>query len=139
MPVTSLEAVAKAQLRLDHWHNLLAGSSAQNIFVTTPETVHAGSSAHSRMFAPALGIAEDPATGSASGPLGAYMRRYGLAERDNMVVEQGFEMRRPSLIGIRLERQREVVSSVAVGGDCAYMVMARCSSTGDERLAIMLK
>ena len=56
------------------------------------------------MFAPALGISEDPATGSASGPLGAYLLKYGLAQGGDMVSEQGFEMGRPSFIHIEVRR-----------------------------------
>jgi len=51
---------------------------------------------------------EDPATGSASGPLGAYLVRYGLAQASPVayiVSEQGIEMGRPSFIHIQIERQ----------------------------------
>ncbi len=121
VPVRSLEAVGKARLKSDRWRSLLAGSEAQNIFITTPETVLDKATAHSRMFAPALGVSEDPATGSASGPLGAYLLKYGLAEADDMISEQGFEMGRPSIIRIRVERARAEIDGVAVGGRCAYM------------------
>ena len=115
VPVRSLEVIRALQLRLDRWQDLLMGSEAQNVFVTTTETIHAASSAHSRMFAPALGILEDAATGSASGPLGAYLLRYGLVAGGSMISEQGFEMGRPSLIHIR------VGGDVEVGGDCVLM------------------
>ena len=103
VPVATLAAMARIQLRQDRWTALLAGSNAQNVFATTTETVEAISSAHSRMFAPALGVDEDPATGSASGPLAAYLLRYGLADSGEMIGEQGFEMGRPSFIRMRVE------------------------------------
>jgi len=76
---------------------------APHAFVFTQEVVHPHSTVHSRMFAPAMGIAEDPATGTASGPLGCYLVRHGLVHpagvgSSQMVSEQGFELGRPSLV-----------------------------------------
>lgn len=121
VPVATLEAMARIQLRQDRWGALLAGSDAQNIFMTTTETVEAASSAHCRMFAPALGLAEDPATGSASGPLAAYLLKYGLADSSDMVSEQGFEMGRPSFIHMCVERSGGEISGVAIGGNSVMM------------------
>ena len=73
------------------------------------------------MFAPALGISEDPATGSASGPLGAYLLQYGLVQCGEMVSEQGFEIGRPSFIRIRVRRKEAAFSEISVGGQCAYI------------------
>ncbi len=58
--------------------------------------------AYSRMFAPDLGVVEDPATGSSTGPLALYMKRHGLA-RGNFVSEQGTKMGRRSLLHVRFE------------------------------------
>ena len=121
VPVATLAAVAEIQLRQDRWQALLAGSEAQNVFVMTTETVEAESTVHSRMFAPALGVAEDPATGSASGPLAAYLLKYGLADAGDMVSEQGFEMGRPSIIRMRVERSGGEITSVAIGGSCVML------------------
>ena len=119
--LNSLDAARRIRFRLDKWADALAGTNAENIFAATTETVREDSTAHSRMFAPALGIAEDPATGSASGPLGAYLLRYGLAHSGDMISEQGFEMGRPSFIRIRVRRNGQAISEVAVGGRCAYI------------------
>lgn len=121
VPVRSLDAIERIQLNRDKWLKLLAGSDAENVFVTTTETVCPGSTAHSRMFAPALGIGEDPATGSATGPLGAYLLKHGLAETNEMICEQGFEMGRPSIIDLRIERSGADIAGVEVGGQCVYM------------------
>ncbi len=121
VPVARLSAMARIQLRPDRWGALLAGSDAQNVFVTTTETVAASSTAHSRMFAPALGIGEDPATGSAGGPLAAYLLRYGLTESDEMISEQGFEMGRPSTIRMRVQRSGDEITGVAIGGNCVML------------------
>ncbi|MCY4021522.1 MAG: PhzF family phenazine biosynthesis protein [Chloroflexi bacterium] len=119
--VKSLEAIRRVNLRLDLWQELLLGKPGENVFVSTTETENPGSTVHSRMFAPALGVAEDPATGSASGPLGVYLLKYGLVESREMVSEQGIEMGRPSFINISVVRQGGEFTDVTVGGACVYV------------------
>jgi trans-2,3-dihydro-3-hydroxyanthranilate isomerase len=101
------------------------GKTLSGIFVFARGGEEAGSTVHSRMFAPDLGIAEDPATGAASGPLGCYLVRYGLVKSDNgvatMVSEQGIEMGRPSFVHIRIELQGDEIRRVRVGGTCHFM------------------
>ena len=85
-----------------------------------------GSTVHSRMFAPAMGIAEDPATGAASGPLGCYLVRHALVQpaglgSSQMVSEQGFELGRPSLVQVTIELDGPHITGVAVGGQCYFM------------------
>jgi trans-2,3-dihydro-3-hydroxyanthranilate isomerase len=72
------------------------------------------------MFAPGLGITEDPATGAASGPLGCYLVTRGLFPAGDIVSEQGIEMGRPSFIHIRIEREGERITAVRVGGRCHF-------------------
>ncbi|MDE2949713.1 MAG: PhzF family phenazine biosynthesis protein [Chloroflexota bacterium] len=119
--VQSLDAIRRLSLRLDLWQGLLLGKPGENVFVATTQTEHPGSTVHSRMFAPALGVAEDPATGSASGSLGVYLLKYGLVDSGEIVSEQGIEMGRPSFININVERQGEKFTAVTVGGACVYM------------------
>ena len=91
------------------------------LYVFTTETVEPGSTLHARMFAgEALGIAEDPATGSAQGPLAAYCVKYGIlraAPEVRMRTEQGFELGRRSVLDTRLSMQGPKVTSVHVGGN----------------------
>ncbi len=72
------------------------------------------------MFAPhTSGIPEDPATGSASGPLGAYLVRYGLVPGDDearIVSEQGTKMGRQSFVHIRVRRGGSPTEEIEVGG-----------------------
>lgn len=119
--VKSLDAIRRLSLRLDRWQELLMGAPGENIFVTTTETEYPGSTVHSRMFAPALGVSEDPATGSASGPLGVYLLKHGLAECENIVSEQGIEMGRPSFIHISVSKKDDRFTDVTIGGTCVYM------------------
>jgi trans-2,3-dihydro-3-hydroxyanthranilate isomerase len=125
VPLRTLDAARRARPRAD----LIERVSNEHgippeVFVFTREVEHEGSTVHSRMFAPGLGIAEDPATGAASGPLGCYLVRYGLVEGDpaaEIVSEQGIEMGRPSYIKIRIERQGDDITAVRVGGQCHFM------------------
>ena len=85
------------------------------------ETVSDEATVHTRMFAPLLGVPEDPATGSASGALGAYLVRHGAVSitppTTRIVSEQGVEMGRPSTITIDVEHADGEISAVRVGGE----------------------
>ncbi|HEY3099276.1 MAG TPA: PhzF family phenazine biosynthesis protein [Methylomirabilota bacterium] len=70
-----------------------------------------------RMFAPGHGINEDPATGSAAGPLACHLVRHGrLAPGDEIQITQGVEIGRPSTLFARASGTRERIESVEVGG-----------------------
>jgi len=74
---------------------------------------------YSRMLAPGFGVAEDPATGGASGPLGSYLLHHRVVTPDkarNMISLQGVAMRRPSRIHISIESQGSAITQVRVGG-----------------------
>lgn len=124
VPVRNLQAMHAICLRRDIWEETLQNFEAQDIFMFTRETELPGSTVHSRMFAPTMGIAEDPATGAASGPLGSYLVRYGLVESSgiaHIVSEQGVEMGRPSILNITIEHSGKEITAVYVGGQCQYM------------------
>ena len=75
---------------------------------------------YSRMFAPDLGVGEDPATGSASGPLGCYLVRHEMVKPENagsIISAQGVKMGRPSEIHISIGVRGNDISSVQVGGE----------------------
>src|SRR5213592_1775474 len=109
------------RFRLDVWERVLREFAAPHVFVFTQEVVFLDSTVHSRMFAPAMGIAEDPATGAASGRLGCYLVRHGLVPPAAMgssqrVSEQGFELGRPSLVQVKIEQDERHITGVYVGG-----------------------
>ena len=86
---------------------------------------------HSRMFAPGFGIIEDPATGSAAGPLGCYLVKHGLvpAERAGSIVSaQGVKMGRPSRIHIRIDLTGSEITRVRVGGTSVLVGEGRLRS-----------
>jgi trans-2,3-dihydro-3-hydroxyanthranilate isomerase len=77
-----------------------------------------------RMFAPAGGVAEDPATGSAAGPLALHVARHGLiAFGDEIEISQGAEIKRPSTLYARVDGSADQVERVEVGG--AAVIVAR--------------
>lgn len=124
VPLKNLEAARSIRFRLDAWERSLRSAGISEVFVFTKETELPGSTVHSRMFAPGLGIQEDPATGGASGPLGCYLVRHKVfpeASPAEFTSEQGIEMGRPSIIKIVIEQEGGEITSVRVGGQCVFM------------------
>ncbi len=123
VPLKSLKAIRNVKVRLEIWERVLQHSEAPHIFTFCHQVENQGSTVHSRMFAPAMGIAEDAATGGASGPLGCYLVRYGfgVAGVSRFVSEQGIELGRPSFINIEISSEDGNIASVQVGGHCYYM------------------
>jgi trans-2,3-dihydro-3-hydroxyanthranilate isomerase len=75
-----------------------------------------------RMFAPALGVAEDPATGSAAGPLAVHLARHGLTRfGDEIEISQGVEIGRPSTLWAQADGSTERVERVRVGGSAVLV------------------
>src|SRR6185436_11057062 len=85
VPVSSRDALRRARLRIDLWEKLLAGSWASKPYLFCREPELPGSHFRARMFSPATGIGEDPATGGAVSAFGGYV---GLRtpERDGTVI-----------------------------------------------------
>ena len=78
--------------------------------------------AYARMFAPMSGIAEDPATGSATGPLYAYLARWGALPRSQRFVnEQGVAMGRPSTLYVRVRWDGDTLDRIEVGGGAVFV------------------
>jgi trans-2,3-dihydro-3-hydroxyanthranilate isomerase len=124
VPLKDLAAMRSIRFRVDVWERVLRDFETPHVFVYTQEVVVPGSTVHSRMFAPAMGIAEDSATGAASGPLGCYLARHGRvpsAKAVEIISEQGFEMGRPSFIQVMIEQEGKDITGVHVGGQCYFM------------------
>jgi trans-2,3-dihydro-3-hydroxyanthranilate isomerase len=122
VPIKDLASIKSISMNLDINERVMNGFDTREVFVFTPEVEDRNSTVHSRMFAPMLGVWEDPATGAASGPLGAYLVRYGIAtDPHHIVSEQGIEIGRPSYIHIQVDKQGDQIGTVRVGGKCHYM------------------
>lgn len=75
-----------------------------------------------RMFGPALGVAEDPATGSAAGPLGVHLLRHGLTESGQEIeLTQGVEIKRPSRLYVKVTGTPDQIEQVQVGGEAVIV------------------
>lgn len=82
----------------------------------------AGASWKSRMFAPALGVPEDPATGSAAGPLAVHLARHGrIAFGEEIEIRQGIEVARPSLLRARATGSPDALERVEVAGSAVIV------------------
>jgi len=117
VPLMNLEVLQRVELNLTVLREILG--NVDMIYVFTGETVEPSSTVHSRSFAPFIGIPEDPATGSAAGALGAYLVQHEVIENldpSAIVIEQGFEMNRPSLIQVNVGKTGGKIDSIQVGG-----------------------
>ena len=97
-----------------------AKASAHGVFVFSAQPGEKTATVYSRMFAPDLGIIEDPATGIASGPLGCYLVRHRIVppeKAEAMVSLQGVKMGRPSYVHISIGVNNSEIVSVRVGGE----------------------
>jgi trans-2,3-dihydro-3-hydroxyanthranilate isomerase len=114
VPIRSLDAVGRALPGVMPW----ATKDGPATFVYTRETEREESAYHARMFAGPWGVGEDPATGSAAAAFAGVVRDFD-SPRDGehmLVIEQGFEMGRPSLIALGLVIENGAVVSATIGG-----------------------
>ena len=125
VPVRDRDAVRRARVRGDHWESTLEKYWAPQIMVFAKDPEREGSDIRARVFVPGLSVPEDPATGSAAAALGGYLAMHESAKDGafRWVVEQGFEMGRPSILEIEAEKAGGEITAVRVGGE-AVMVMS---------------
>jgi PhzF family phenazine biosynthesis protein len=115
VPVRNLAALGHIHVDAEGLVALARPFGCQGCYVFCLETREPSSVAHARAFFPGIGISEDSATGSAAGPLGAYLASRGLIAEDNWaVVEQGDEMGRPSRIEVRVRGDQVEVAGRSV-------------------------
>jgi len=128
VPVRSLTAVKSIVPDITIINELCARQGANGIMAFTTITVEELSTVHTRMFASPIGVTEDPATGSASGALGAYLVHHGVVEvrpTTEIIAEQGYEMDRPSRIHIEVESEDDAIQRVKVGGQVVMIIEGR--------------
>lgn len=125
VPLPDLGALAALKPNPPALERVLIAAGALGCYPFTLETGTPEVAARARMFAPGAGVSEDPATGSAVGPLGAYLAVHGALprERRTLVVEQGVEMGRPSRMWVEIERDATGMPvAVRVGGSAVPVV-----------------
>lgn len=117
IPVSHSVAIDKIKLNLSLWQQWLADYWAPHLYTFFIDT-QKPTNIQARMFAPGLGIEEDPATGSAATALAGYLSKRQLPDSGNMVfkITQGLQMGRPSLIRVETDVENSKVTAIKVGG-----------------------
>ncbi|MGE3986440.1 PhzF family phenazine biosynthesis protein [Pseudorhodoplanes sp.] len=118
VPVMSLAAIRRARPDAAHFSKVFGGDAPGIVYLYCGETVESGHHFHARMFAPALGVPEDPATGAAAaafaGVIAETMRPADGEHR--FVIEQGYEMERPSQIELGMVVEAGTLTRATIGG-----------------------
>jgi trans-2,3-dihydro-3-hydroxyanthranilate isomerase len=101
---------------------LVAAFGDGPVYLFCRACVEAGHQFHARMFAPALGVPEDPATGSAAAAFAGLLAAAGLLDGAHAIaIEQGYEMGRPSVIGLAVTIAAGKLTAASVGGDAVIV------------------
>jgi len=115
VPINSLEAMKEILLDLALLKPLLKEGKADMIYPFTRQTFDKKNSIHARGFAPFIGIPEDPGTGSVASALGYYLNEKNTKEK-RIIIEQGYEMKRPSNIFVEIDTVVGKTNEIRVGG-----------------------
>ncbi|MEA5497985.1 PhzF family phenazine biosynthesis protein [Limnoraphis robusta] len=117
VPLKNLAALKKAKVNLEKYSKLMEITHSTEILIFSPEPYSPENQISARMFAPSLGIPEDPATGSANGCLAGYLIQHSYFEKDqiDLKVEQGYEINRPSILYLKAKKVSDKIE-VMVGG-----------------------
>ena len=115
VPINSLDAIKKITLNLTILEPLLNQAKVDMIYPFTLQTCDDENSIHARGFAPFIGIPEDPGTGSVASALGYYLYDKNFKEK-NIIIEQGYEMKRPSNIFVEIDSAEGKTTEIRVGG-----------------------
>jgi trans-2,3-dihydro-3-hydroxyanthranilate isomerase len=122
VPLTTRSAVDSASVNSAGFDELMrsANGNAHGVYLFSAQPGSDRATVYSRMFAPDLGIGEDPATGIACGPLGCYLVKHKIVPPEQagaMLSLQGVKMGRPSHVHISIGVQNGDINNVRVGGE----------------------
>lgn len=123
VPMKNLDAVGRCHANPASFEKVFGIGGPGKVYIFCKETAEAGHDFHARMFAPGMGVVEDPATGSAAAAfagLVAASGRYGEGEH-NIRIEQGLEMQRASLIELGLTVSGGRLTSATIGGSAVIV------------------
>jgi trans-2,3-dihydro-3-hydroxyanthranilate isomerase len=124
VPLEDAEALAAIQLDLAAWRELMAEAWAKPVYAFALDDPRRGREVRARMFAPSLGMAEDPATGAAAVALAGYLAEVQEVPRDGMAswtIRQGEEMGRPSRLRLEADFAAGQLKAVRLGGSAVRM------------------
>ncbi|MEX2282675.1 MAG: PhzF family phenazine biosynthesis protein [Gemmatimonadota bacterium] len=117
LPLTDVAALGRAGLDNTRWAATLRGTWAPQIYLYVLQDGREGSNVRVRMFSPALGVVEDPATGSAAAAFAAFMASLAPDRSEqHWTISQGIELGRPSTLHARFARGTDGKANIFVGG-----------------------
>ncbi|HUL72619.1 MAG TPA: PhzF family phenazine biosynthesis protein [Vicinamibacterales bacterium] len=123
VPVRGLDAIGRCAVDLAAFEQVFGSGGPGAAFVFCRETRDATHAFHARMFAPAFGVLEDPATGSAVAAFSGYLAASGqYADGTHVVcIEQGYEMGRPSLLELTIQMRGGTLAGASIAGDAVVV------------------
>lgn len=125
VPVSGLDAIARARPVMSAWTSGFGDGDHNCAYLYCRETLHHDCSFHARMFAPTMGVPEDPATGAAAAAFAGAVKAFDdLPDGTHLVrIEQGYEMGRPSSIDLEIDVVNGKLHAERIGGNA--VVVAR--------------
>lgn len=119
IPVRDLKPLSRCKPDLGLFDSVFGAGGPGKVYIYCRKTLEAANAFHARMFAPGLGIPEDPATGSAAAAFAGLLARHGhLGDGDHRIrIEQGMEMGRPSVIELDMTVRRGALAAAGIGGE----------------------
>ena len=124
VPLRGLDAMSRCAVDLSRFDMTFGRGTRAAAFLFCRETAEPGNTVHARMFAPAFGILEDPATGSAVAAFAGYLAAHGgYPDGEHVVrIEQGYEMGRPSLMELTLRISGGALTGASIAGDAVVVL-----------------
>jgi len=124
VPLKGLDAMSRCAIDLSRFDFIFGRNTRAAAFLFCRETRQVGNTLHARMFAPAFGILEDPATGSAAAAFAGYLAAHGgYRDGDHVVrIEQGYEMGRPSVMELTLRITGGALAGATIAGDAVVVL-----------------
>lgn len=120
VPVRNAESLARIRLERRGWEEVYpVGRGSVYVFTETPG--EAGNDFAARMFAPGMGLGEDPATGAAAAALIGLIGRHASPGQHEFSLRQGHEMGRPSLIELQLHKDGDQLTHGGIGGHAVQL------------------
>lgn len=123
VPVANLDVLARAQPDMRFWNEAFGDHHHNDAYVYCRQTTAHDSGFSARMFAPSMGIAEDPATGAAAAAFAGVVQHYDdLPDGTHFIrIEQGFVMGRPSIIDLEIDMKDGKLHAVRIGGQAVLL------------------
>jgi trans-2,3-dihydro-3-hydroxyanthranilate isomerase len=118
VPLRNRDAVTRSRVKLDLFEAALNDYVTEKVMVFAMDAEQPGHDVRARMYAPGIGVPEDPATGSACSSLSGYLAARDARQDGTLrwIVEQGFEMGRPSILELEADKKNGAITAVRVGG-----------------------